>query len=207
MAYQKKQQVNERLEAARAAIREYRQSCNQIQCDPDLTAQGKEKRAAEELRKLEQKCKGHLNEAARMIREVRFELERAQNANTRKADDVAHQLRLANAIKALELRGRAMTSEEIAELVKPLAHDRLAKMTLLAAAQAGGRDPWRAQNEFDDLFGEVQDRSETVKRLRELEDFIRGMWDHFGVEIADLSTCFTTTAHLDHFDDTLTRWK
>ena len=46
-----------------------------------------------------------------------------------------------------------------------------------------------------------------VKRLRELEDFIRGMWDHFGVEIADLSTCFTTTAHLDHFDDTLTRWK
>ena len=90
MAYQKKQQVNERLEAARAGIREYRQSCNQIQCDPDLTAQGKEKRAAEELRKLEQKCKGHLNEAARMIREVRFDLERAQNANTRKADDVAH---------------------------------------------------------------------------------------------------------------------
>lgn len=206
MTYQKKQQVGERIEAVRIAIREYRQTCNQIQCDADLTAQGKEKRVAEETRKLEQKCKNLLNDAARMVREVRSDLERTQNANVRKADDMAHQLRLANTIKALELRGRAMTSEEIAELVKPLIHDRLAKMTLLAAAQAGGRDPWKAQSEFDDLFGNEQDRTETVKKLLDLENFIRGMWDRFGLEIADFAPWLAVSARLGHWDDTLTRW-
>lgn len=206
MTYQRKKQVEAQVEAVRDEIHNYKQLNNKIWSDPDLTVQGKEKRSAEELNKLAQKCKRHLNQAAEVIRAACSALERTQNADDRKTDDAAHQMRLANAIKALELRGRSMTDDEIIELATPLSHDRTAKMTLVAAAQAGGCDPWRVQTKLDSLFESVQDRSETLKKLRDLEKFVKGLWDRFGLENADFSVCVAVTERLSHWNDELTYW-
>lgn len=206
MAYQRKKQVEAQIEAIQSAIRDYKQLNNKIWSDPDLTVQGKEKRSAMEQEKLAQKCKGCLNQAAAVIRAACSELERAQNADIRKTDDMAHQMRLANAIKALELRGRSMTDEEIVELAAPLSYDRMAKMTLVAAAQAGGCDPWRVQTKLNGVFENTQDRYETIDNLREFEQFIKGMWDRFGLEIADFSVDTVIIARLGHWNDDLTHW-
>lgn len=203
---QRKKQVEARIDEVRAAIQAYRQEKNRIWSDPDLSAQGKEKRCAEEDKKLEQKCKRLLEQAAATVREARSGLERAQTADDRKMDDTAHQVRLSNAIKALELRGRSMTDDEIAELVGPLTHDRLAKMTLVAAAEAGGCDPWRIQVKLDALFDSVQNRGETIRKLRDLEEFLSGMWKRFGLEIADFAVCVATTERLARWNEDLTYW-
>lgn len=58
MTYQRKKQVEAQVEAVRDEIHNYKQLNNKIWSDPDLTVQGKEKRSAEELNKLAQKCKG-----------------------------------------------------------------------------------------------------------------------------------------------------
>lgn len=206
MTYQRKKQVEAQIDAISAAIDDYKQINNKIWSDPDLTVQGKEKRSAVEQEKLAQKCKSHLKQAAGVIYAACCALERAQNADDQNTDDTAHQMRLFNAVKTLELRGRSMTDKEIVELATPLSHDRLAKMTLVAAAQAGGCDPWRVQAKLDSLFENVQDRNEAVSKLRELKEFIEGLWDRFGMEIADFSVCMAVDARLSRWDDSLTHW-
>lgn len=205
--YTSKRDIEALFDSTQKEIRTYNQRLNEIASDPDLTPQGKEKKRAEALSKAERNCQMHLATAARLLKEARQRMEREKGVEVKQSDDLAHQLRLSNAIKTLELRGRAMSDEELVQLVAPLANDPLAEQTLVAAAQAGGRDPMSTHAAIEHLFAGGSSRKKAIEELEKFEDFVRELWDRRGTDIADLSVCVALSMKLEHWNEDFTKYE
>ena len=206
--YGTKKEFEALIEKVRGEIKAFNQKHNEINADPDLTREGKDKRIAEAHAALERVCKMHLTAAASLLNRVRKRLESERAAaGVQKTDDLAHQMRLSNAIKTLELRGRAMSDEELVQLVTPLAKDPLAKATIVAAASAGGRDPLRTGAAIDSLFAVGETRDKAVLELKSFEDFILGLWGRFGAEIGDFAVTVALDMRLEHWNADFTRYE
>lgn len=205
--YTSKRDIEALFDSVQKEIKAYNQRRNEIVSDPDLTPQGKEKKCAETRAAMERNCKMHLATAARLLKEARQRMEREKGAEVKQSDDLTHQLRLSNAIKTLELRGRAMSDEELVQLAAPLSRDPHAEQTLVAAARLGGRDPMRTHSVIEHLFADGAGRKRAIEELQKLEDFVRGLWNRYGADAGDLSVCMAMSMKLEHWNENFTKYE
>lgn len=208
VGYGTKKEFEALIEKVRDEIKAFNQKRNEINSDPDLTREGKEKKIAEAHAALERVCKMHLTAAANLLNRVRKRLESERAAaGVKKADDLAHQMRLSNAIKTLELRGRSMSDEELVLLVTPLAKDPLARATIIAAASAGGRDPQRTGAAIDSLFATGETRDKAIQELQAFEGFVLGLWGRYGAEIGDFAVTVALDMKLEHWNADFSKYE
>lgn len=200
-----KKDIAAQFDAIQRDLKAYRDNRAAIMTDPDLSPAGKDKRIAEAFAQTERKCKMYLASAARMLKEARQQLEKHGVAK-RNDEEMLHQLRLANAIKSLELRGGMMNDEELVELAEPFAGDAPALQTLVAAARNGGRDPMRTQSALEPLLGEETARKQAIRELEKFEEFVRGAWARYDADDA-LALGITLEMKLEHWNETMTEYR
>lgn len=204
----RKKDIEFLIEKIKEASKLYKEKERQIRSDSDLTQEGKEKRCAEAKAVFERTCKMHLRSICSRISDARKRLEKERaNIGVPKNEDMAHQLRLSNAIKTLELRGHTMSNEELVQLVEPLARDPLAESTIIAAAVAAGRDSQKTRAAISHLFANGNMRAKAIQKLQELENFFDNkLWKEFKGDITNFGAQCAVDMMLAYWNEDFTKY-
>lgn len=135
-----KQQLADKIEQARRQAQALKDACLAASRDLELNDTERRHQIENIINRMGGAVMNHLKTAAGMVTDMHDRLAADAEIDAKRANDAAHQMRLANTMKVLELRGNALTREEFTELVEPLAFDRNSQQMLKGAAGAGGMD-------------------------------------------------------------------
>lgn len=212
--YYKKWTKAEILEEVHSAMKQaaaLKESCIAARNDLDLSEQGRQKRISDMIDRMGASVRQHLNRSADMVQNMQNRLAADAQLDEQRAGESSHQLRVANAMRTLELRSGAMSKDEFAELVQPVAFDASARQSISAAARAGGINSWKLGAWLAELYEPVAVRKTAIEQLGKLEEHLRSCWDgHDGFDsVTGYEAEFVFSAigtMLNHWNDEMTEY-
>lgn len=168
--------------------------------DMDLSDTGKQKRINRLKEQFGRRIDDEMIIAASFVDSIKKKLDDQKKADAKKAGDAAHQMRLANTIKTLEMCGGSMTQQEVEGLIEPLKFDANAKWPILAALKSAGVKGfggiWK-----EELFAHHARRDLQIGELEKLSVMLSGFWKF--AEASDDLEAFTVRLKLAGIKDKL----
>lgn len=204
-------EIQEEINAAMKQAVVLKESCIAALNDLDLSEQGRKKRISQLIESMGTNVKEHLHRAAEMVKDLNNRLSNDALLDEQRANEASHQLRMANAMKTLELRGSSITKKEFIELIQPLAFDLAGQQSIRAAAQAGGMSAWQAGAWAVELYAPVIARRTVIDQLKGLAEHLENCWNDCNsferVTGYEASFVFcTVNAKLNHWNDDMTEY-
>lgn len=141
----------------------------------DWSDSGRQKYIVQLKERMGPKIDQAMHDAAVFVDGAKKKLVGQKKADAEKAGDTVHQMRLANAIKTLEMCGGRMTKQEVEGLIEPLKCDVNAKWPILAALESAGvtgfGSVWK-----EELFAHHARRDKEIAELEKLSRRLTGFW-------------------------------
>lgn len=214
VAYYKKwtkAEIHEEVHSAMKQAAAMKESCIAARNDLDLSEQGRQKHISDMIGRMGVSVRQHLDRAADMVQNMQNRLTADAQIDEQRTGEASHQLRVANAMRTLELRSASMSKEEFAELVQPLAFDTSARQSISAAARAGGINSWKLGAWMTELYEPVVVRETAIEQLGKLAEHLRSCWDrHDGFDsVTGCEADFvfgTIGTMLNHWNDEMTEY-
>ena len=206
-----KAEIREEIHAAMKQASALKESCLAARNDLDLSEQGQQKRISDLIDRMGACVRQHLNRAADMVQNMQNRLNADAQLDAQRTGESAHQLRVANVMKTLELRSAAMTKNECAELIQPIAFDLSAQQSISAAARAGGINSWKLGAWMAELYAPLIVRRTAIEQLHSLNEHLQNCWnehdDFQSVTGYEADFVFgTIETMLNHWNDEMTEY-
>lgn len=207
-----KQELENKFEQAQKQAAALKSACLAAVKDIDLSESARKRQIQTSIDRMGATIRNHFQAAAGMLKDMQGRLTSEAELDARKTQDAAHQTRLANAMKTLELRASGMSRDEFTELILPMAFDIGAQQALKAAAGAGGMNSWTAAVWLIDIFAPVEARKTAIEKLQEFAEYAEHCWDNMtalesvtGFEAEHIFA--NISGILKHWNDDLTRYE